>query len=42
MKLSLIVDPIAQLDPRHDSSVAMIEAAQIMGHQVWITQAEGL
>lgn len=42
MKLAFIIDPIAQLDPGHDSSVAMIEAAQIMGHQVWITQAEGL
>ena len=42
MKLAFIIDPIAQLDPAHDTSVAIIEAAQMMGHQVWITQAEQL
>lgn len=39
MKLAFIIDPIAQLDPGHDSSVAMMESAQLLGHQVWITQA---
>ncbi len=42
MKLAFIIDPIAKLDPGHDSSVAMMEAAQILGHQVWITQAHQL
>lgn len=42
MKLAFIIDPIAKLDPGHDSSVAMMEAAQILGHQVWITQANQL
>ena len=42
MKLAFIIDPIAKLDPGHDSSVAMMEAAQILGHQVWITEANQL
>ncbi len=42
MKLAFIIDPIAKLDPGHDSSVALIEAAQELGHQVWITPANGL
>lgn len=42
MKLAFIIDPIARLDPTHDSSVAMMEAAQLLGHEVWITQANGL
>jgi glutathione synthase len=37
MKLLFIIDPIAKLDPTHDSSVAMMEAACELGHQVWIT-----
>ncbi|MBD2242150.1 MULTISPECIES: glutathione synthase [unclassified Nostoc] len=39
MKLAFIIDPIHLLDPCHDTSVALIEAAQIMGHEVWVTQA---
>jgi glutathione synthase len=42
MKLAFIIDPIARLDPTHDSSVAMMEAADQMGHEVWITQANQL
>ena len=42
MKLAFILDPISKLDPGHDTSVALIEAAQLMGHQVWITQANQL
>lgn len=42
MKLAFIIDPIAGLDPGHDSSVAMMESAQKAGHQVWITQIEQL
>ncbi|MEH2063904.1 MAG: glutathione synthase [Nostoc sp.] len=38
MKLVFIIDPIHLLDPCHDTSVALIEAAQILGHEVWITQ----
>ncbi|HLO86906.1 MAG TPA: glutathione synthase [Nostocaceae cyanobacterium] len=39
MKLAFIIDPIHQLDPCHDTSVALMEAAQVLGHEVWITQA---
>ncbi|MEH2178264.1 glutathione synthase [Nostoc sp.] len=39
MKLAFIIDPIYLLDPCHDTSVALIEAAQILGHEVWVTQA---
>ncbi len=42
MKLAFIIDPIAKLDPGHDTSVAIMESAQILGHQVWITQANQL
>ena len=42
MKLAFIIDPIQRLDPGHDTSVALMEAAQQLGHEVWITQAEGL
>ena len=42
MKLAFITDPIAKLDPGHDSSVAMMEAAQVLGHQIWITEAHQL
>ncbi len=39
MKLAFIIDPIHRLDPCHDTSVALMEAAQILGHQILITQA---
>ncbi len=42
MKLTFIIDPIGKLDPTHDTSVALMEAADRLGHQVWITQAEKL
>ncbi len=42
MKLAFIIDSIARLDPTHDSSVAIMEAAQQLGHEVWITQANQL
>lgn len=42
MKFAFIIDPIASLDPTHDSSVAMMEAAQILGHEVWITSISQL
>lgn len=42
MKFAFIIDPIARLDPGHDTSVAMIEAAQELGHEVYITQADRL
>lgn len=42
MKFTFIIDPIGRLDPGHDTSVALMEAAQILGHEVWITQANHL
>jgi glutathione synthase len=39
VKLAFIIDPIHTLDPCHDTSVALMEAAQILGHEIWITQA---
>lgn len=42
MKLAFIIDPIQNLDPCHDTSVAMMEAACILGHEVWITQTSEL
>ena len=42
MKLAFIIDPIQHLNPYHDTSVALMEAAYILGHEVWITQAHQL
>ena len=42
MKFVFIIDPIQRLIPGHDTSVALMEAAQELGHEVWVTQAENL
>ncbi|AMW27409.1 MULTISPECIES: glutathione synthase [Arthrospira] len=42
MKFAFIIDPIANLNPAHDSTVAIMEAAQVMGHEIWITQSHQL
>jgi glutathione synthase len=42
MKLAFIIDPIDKLDPTHDTSVALMEAAHLLGHEVWITQPNRL
>ncbi|MGK7955217.1 MAG: glutathione synthase [Crocosphaera sp.] len=42
MKLAFIIDPIAKLNPGHDSTVAIMEAAQILGHEVWVTEVHQL
>ncbi len=42
MKLAFIIDPIARLDPTHDTTVALMEAAQEQGHEVWITEVNQL
>ncbi len=42
MDFAFIIDPINRLDPGHDTSVALMEAAQKLGHRVWITQAQHL
>jgi glutathione synthase len=42
VKFTFILDPIDRLDPGHDSTVALMEAAQARGHSVYVTQAESL
>ncbi|MGF1514452.1 MAG: glutathione synthase [Elainellaceae cyanobacterium] len=42
MKFAFIIDPLERLDPGHDSSVALMEAAQLMGHEVFVTLANAL
>lgn len=42
MKFAFITDPLAQLDPTHDTTVALMEAAQAQGHEVWVTSASYL
>lgn len=42
MKLAFIIDPIEKLDPTHDTSVALMEAAQLLGHEVWIARSHDL
>ncbi|MEM1369834.1 MAG: glutathione synthase [Cyanobacteria bacterium P01_H01_bin.15] len=37
MKIAFIIDPLPGLDPGHDTSVALMEAAQLRGHDVWVT-----
>jgi len=42
LKLAFIIDPVERLDPGHDTSVAMMESAQTLGHEVYITQVDKL
>lgn len=39
LKLAFIIDSIHKLDPGHDTSVALMEAAQALGYEVWVTEA---
>ena len=39
MKFAFIIDPLSRLEPGHDTSVALMEAAQASGHEIWVTQA---
>ena len=42
MKFAFIIDPLPRLDPGHDSTVALMESAQLLGHEVWVTQIHQL
>ncbi|WP_254174630.1 glutathione synthase [Planktothrix pseudagardhii] len=42
MKFAFIIDPIEKLNPSHDTSVALMEAAQVLGHEIWVTQVHQL
>jgi glutathione synthase len=37
-----VIDELSSLQPGHDSSVALMEAAQLLGHRVLVTTASGL
>ncbi|VXD23648.1 Glutathione synthetase [Planktothrix serta PCC 8927] len=42
MRFAFIIDPIEKLNPSHDTSVALMESAQLLGHEIWVTQAHQL
>ncbi|MFN3927877.1 MAG: glutathione synthase [Pseudanabaenaceae cyanobacterium] len=42
MRLAFIIDPIEQLDPTHDTSVALMEAAVLRGDQVFLVPMASL
>ena len=42
MNLAFVLDPLEQLDPTGDTSIALIEAAQRRGHDSWVTESSGL
>lgn len=42
MRLAFVLDPLTRLDPTGDTSVALIEAAQELGHETWIVKASRL
>ncbi|MEL6321065.1 MAG: glutathione synthase [Cyanobacteria bacterium J06626_14] len=42
MKYLFVIDPISALDPGHDTSVALMEAAQTLGHSIWIAETKNL
>ncbi len=42
MKQAFIIDPIAKLDPTHDTSVALMEAACRLGDEVFIAEMNSL
>ena len=42
LELVFVTDPVESLNPCHDTSVALIEAAQARGHRVLATTMAGL
>ncbi|RNL78430.1 glutathione synthase [Nocardioides marmorisolisilvae] len=42
MSVLVVADPMASLDPQIDASVGLMDAAQRLGHQVWICTPEDL
>jgi len=42
LDLVFVIDEMSTLDPGHDTSVALMEAAQLRGHRVLITSASAL
>lgn len=42
MSVLVVADPLAGLDPRIDASIGLVDAAQRLGHDVWICTPEDL
>ena len=42
MNYLFILDPLPRLDPGHDTTVALMEAAQARGHHIWVTTLDTL
>ena len=42
MKLAFVLDPVARLDPSGDTSIALIEAAQALGHESFVAETREL
>lgn len=42
MKLAFIIDPLSKLNPGHDTTVALMEATQAHGHEVWVCEIQEL
>jgi glutathione synthase len=42
VRVAFIIDPIERLDAGHDTTVALMEAAQHQGHEIWIAHIEDL
>ncbi len=38
MRLAFVADPLDRLDPSGDASIALIEAAQALGHELFVTE----
>lgn len=42
MRIGVVLDPLERLDPAGDTSLALIEAAQALGHESFVTQTRDL
>lgn len=42
MRIAFVLDPLERLDPSVDTTVGMMEAAQVRGHEVWVAQGSDL
>ena len=42
MQIVIVADPLASLNPGHDTTVALVEAAQARGHEVLVSTVDGL
>jgi glutathione synthase len=42
VRLAFVIDPLSKLDPCHDTSVALMEAAQRLGGELWVARPRDL